>query len=74
MDFPSAIGVNFQRAREGASTTILSRGKPIATLAPCTGDTKLQQAARNLLLKRLASQTAEEGVQRWTRDELYERQ
>ncbi|CAM5184753.1 hypothetical protein CDEF62S_01397 [Castellaniella defragrans] len=62
-----------RRARAGVSTTILSRGEPVATLAPYTGDTSMQQAARNLLLQRLASQAPEESPQPWTRDELYER-
>lgn len=56
----------------GRSYTVLSRGKPVATLGPVQDDAKARKAARKTLLARLHAQPAT-GECGWQRDELYER-
>jgi antitoxin (DNA-binding transcriptional repressor) of toxin-antitoxin stability system len=58
-------------AASGAVITILSRGKPIATLGPPSPENHNQASAQQQLLKRLRSQQFS-GARNWTRDELYE--
>ena len=50
--------------------TILSRGKPVATISPASIDRPQKNAARLRLLKRLDKQNVS-GSRNWTRDELY---
>lgn len=57
---------------QGRSYTVLSRGKPVATLGPVQDDAKARKAARKTLLARLHAQPAT-GTRGWSRDELYER-
>ena len=56
----------------GETFTVLSRGKPVATIAPYGHDTIRRQPARRRLVDRLRGQ-ASTGERAWTRDELYER-
>lgn len=56
----------------GRSYTVLSRGKPVATLGPVQDDAKARKVARKTLLARLHAQPAT-GTRGWSRDELYER-
>ena len=49
--------------------TILSRGKPVATISPASDRTQ-KNATRLRLLKRLDKQNVS-GSRNWTRDELY---
>mgnify|MGYP001301001663 CR=1 FL=1 len=53
----------------GEVITILSRGKPIATISPAN-DRPQKNAARLRLPKRLNKQNVS-GSRNWTRDELY---
>lgn len=62
-----------RRAQAGVTTTILSRGKPVATIAPFVADAATQETALQRLLERLQSQKTDGKVRTWTRDELYER-
>ncbi|MBU3739034.1 MAG: type II toxin-antitoxin system prevent-host-death family antitoxin [Rhodoferax sp.] len=55
----------------GEVVTVLSRGKPVATVSPVRADPGRRDAARGNLLQRLRQQEAVGGCQ-WTRDELYE--
>lgn len=56
----------------GEIVTVLSRGKPVATIAPARpGDSGRDQAKR-ALLGRLHQQKPS-GRRDWSRDELYER-
>jgi len=55
----------------GEVITILSRGKPVATIAPARPEINQRQSAKRTLLERLRQQTAQ-GERNWTRDELYE--
>lgn len=57
---------------QGEVFTVVSRGKPVATIAPSQLNTPLRNAAREALMKRLKSQSSS-GERSWTRDELYER-
>ena len=57
---------------QGRSYTVLSRGKPVATLGPVQVDAKARKAARKALLARLHAQPVT-GTRGWSRDELYER-
>ena len=55
----------------GEAITVLSRGKPVATIGPPrSGDIEREVVKRNLL-ERLQQQKPS-GVRNWTRDELYE--
>ena len=56
----------------GRSYTVLSRGKPVATLGPVQSDARSRKVARKALLARLHAQPAT-GARGWSRDELYER-
>jgi prevent-host-death family protein len=55
----------------GEIITVLSRGKPVATLSPARSADAQRQLARLSLLERLRQQKVS-GVRNWTRDELYE--
>ena len=54
----------------GEVITILSRGKPVATISPASINRPRKNAARLRLLKRLDKQNVS-GSRNWTRDELY---
>lgn len=56
----------------GEIVTVLSRGKPVATISPARSGDDRRQAAKLSLLERLRQQKAT-GARDWTRDELYER-
>ena len=56
----------------GASVTVLSRGKPVAIIAPVDSNaTRARAAAKRTLLSRLRKVPAD-GRREWTRDELYQ--
>lgn len=55
----------------GEVVTVLSRGKPVATIAPARSNGSEREAAKLDLLGRLRQQKAS-GARNWTRDELYE--
>jgi len=55
----------------GEVITVLSRGKPVATISPARGGDVQRQAARLCLFERLRQHKAS-GARNWTRDELYE--
>lgn len=61
-----------KQVSQGEEFLVISRGKPVATIAPVKKADLSHSAARNLLLGRLAGQAAT-GGRSWTRDELYER-
>ena len=56
---------------QGETFTVLSRGTPVATIAPAKVGEVAQRAAKDTLLARLRGQTAS-GQRNWTREELYE--
>ena len=55
----------------GEVITVLSRGKPVATIAPANAGSSERAQARLQLLKRLRQQKRS-GARSWTRDDLYE--
>jgi prevent-host-death family protein len=56
----------------GQSFTVVSRGRPVATLNPAQPEGSRRLAARASLIERLREQTAT-GERGWSRDELYQR-
>lgn len=55
----------------GQVITVLSRGKPVATIAPARSASGEREAAKLNLLGRLRLQEPS-GARNWTRDQLYE--
>ncbi len=55
----------------GEVITVLSRGKPVATISPVGSENLQRQAAKLGLLERLRRRKAS-GSRTWTRDELYQ--
>lgn len=55
----------------GEVVTVLSRGKPVATIAPARSGNGEREAAKLNLLARLRQQITS-GSRNWTRNELYE--
>lgn len=55
----------------GEVVTILSRGKPVATIGPAQSGRMERDDAKLNLLERLRQQSPN-GERNWTRDELYE--
>jgi len=55
----------------GEVITVLSRGKPVATIAPARPGGSEREAVKRNLLARLRQQKPS-GARNWTRDELYE--
>lgn len=56
---------------KGEVITVLSRGKPVATISPAGRENSQRETAKLSLLKRLHQQKPT-GARSWTRDELYE--
>ena len=56
---------------QGETITVVSRGRPVATIAPADATDGQRHAAKALLLARLRGQPAT-GTRDWTRDELYD--
>ena len=61
-----------KQVSQGEEFLVISRGKPVATIAPVKRADNSHLAARKLLLERLTHQEPA-GVRTWSRDELYER-
>lgn len=55
----------------GTTVTVLSRGRPVATVAPAGERRRSNAGARQRLLQRLRQQGSS-GARDWRRDELYE--
>ncbi|MBI5438920.1 MAG: type II toxin-antitoxin system prevent-host-death family antitoxin [Nitrosomonadales bacterium] len=55
----------------GEVITVVSRGKPVATISPAKAANAQRSAAKLTLLKRLNRQAAT-GARNWNRNELYE--
>ena len=60
-----------RKVATGEVITVLSRGKPVATIAPARSGSEEREAAKLNLLERLHQQSPS-GARDWTRDELYE--
>jgi prevent-host-death family protein len=55
----------------GEQITVVSRGRPVATIAPVREIAAERRSARRMLLERLRNQPVT-GARCWTRDELYD--
>jgi prevent-host-death family protein len=55
----------------GEVVTVLSRGKPVATIASVRPKSEQRQSAKSALLARLSQQNAL-GRRTWSRNQLYE--
>jgi prevent-host-death family protein len=55
----------------GETITVISRGKPVATIAPTYSGKQEQKVARQQLLSRLRQQIPA-GARSWARNDLYE--
>jgi len=56
---------------KGEVFTVLSRGRTVASIAPCAGGDGERKAAKTSLVARLRSESVT-GTRSWTRDELYD--
>lgn len=56
---------------QGETFTVLSRGKPVATISSAKLEDAQRRSAKTSLMTRLHAQ-ASTGSRNWTRDELYE--
>jgi prevent-host-death family protein len=61
-----------RQVAQGESFTVLSHGRPVATLSPAPEQSGERQQNRKALLNRLSLQPATDQQRTWTRDELYE--
>ena len=61
-----------RQVAQGKRFTVLSHGRPVATLAPAEEITTFRSAARRALLTRLNSQPASGEPRSWRRDDLYD--
>jgi len=57
---------------KGESVTVLSHGRPVATLSPPRDSSRERQQSRTALLKRLSLEPVTDQPHTWTRDELYD--
>ena len=57
---------------QGVRFTVISRGRPVATISGPEPDLEHYRAAREALLKRLQGQPATGEPRDWQRDELYD--
>ncbi|MBI2837742.1 MAG: type II toxin-antitoxin system prevent-host-death family antitoxin [Acidobacteria bacterium] len=61
-----------REAARGEVITVVSRGRPVATIGPVQADRSSRKSAKAALLKRLRTQPVA-GRRTWTREELYQR-
>jgi prevent-host-death family protein len=61
-----------RQVAQGQRFTVLSHGRPVATIAPAQEARASRRASRRALLARLAQQPAAGEPRSWTRDELYD--
>lgn len=61
-----------RQVAQGQRFTVLSHGRPVATIAPAQEAKVTRAASRRALLARLAQQPAAGEPRSWTRDELYD--
>ena len=61
-----------RQVAQGQRFTVLSHGRPVATIAPTELGRGAQATARRALLTRLATQPATGTPRDWQRDDLYD--
>ena len=57
---------------QGESFTVLSHGRPVATLSPAQNQSREKRQSRTTLLQRLSLEPVTDQQRTWTRDELYD--
>lgn len=60
-----------RQVAKGESVTVLSHGRPVATLSPARNQSREKHQSRTALLKRLSLEPVTDQQRTWTRDELY---
>jgi prevent-host-death family protein len=61
-----------RQVAQGQRFTVLSHGRPVATIAPAAESTASLVVSRRALLARLAMQPASGEPRSWQRDDLYD--
>ena len=61
-----------RQVAQGQRFTVLSHGRPVATIAPAAESTASLGVSRRALLARLATQPASGEPRSWQRDHLYD--
>jgi prevent-host-death family protein len=61
-----------RQVAQGQRFTVLSHGRPVATIAPAVESTASLGVSRRALLARLATQPASGEPRSWQRDDLYD--
>ncbi len=61
-----------RQVAQGQRFTVLSHGRPVATIAPAQEAKATRAASRRALLARLAQQPATGAPRSWQRDDLYD--
>lgn len=61
-----------RQVSRGERITVLSRGRPVATISPVQESAGSHRAAREALMARLQAQPPTDPGLRWRRDELYD--
>ena len=61
-----------RQVAQGQRFTVLSHGRPVATIAPAAESTASLGVSRRALLARLATQPASGEPRSWQRDDLYD--
>lgn len=61
-----------RQVAQGRRFTVLSHGRPVATIGPAEEATASRGASRGALLARLAKQPATGAPRSWRRDDLYD--
>ena len=61
-----------RQVAQGQSFTVLSHGRPVATIAPAAASTASLGGSRRALLARLVTQPASGEPRSWQRDDLYD--
>jgi prevent-host-death family protein len=61
-----------RQVTKGESFTVLSHGRPVATLSPTRDQSREKHQSRTALVKRLSPEPVTNQQHTWTRDELYD--
>jgi prevent-host-death family protein len=71
-DANRAFSALLRRVSQGESVTVLSRGRPVATISPAQQLASSRSAARQVLLARLEATPVIALPVDWRRDDLYD--
>lgn len=71
-DAKRSFSMLLREVAKGESVTVLSHGRPVATLSPPRDESRERQKSRTALIKRLRLEPVTDQQHTWTRDELYD--